>query len=97
MDVLREREMKDSLERQLMDEQKTRGEFSISVFRQKVNRLKKKKIFKKKEKMRVDSRNQISHNFCFYLYYFSPRSTGFSSAIPTRAFTYLFVFLFFLF
>lgn len=31
MDVLREREMKDSLERQLMDEQKTRGK-SFSFF-----------------------------------------------------------------
>lgn len=33
MDVLREREVKDSLERQLQDEQKTRGEFEkINIF-----------------------------------------------------------------
>lgn len=32
MDVLREREMKDSLERQLMDEQKTRGKLLLSLF-----------------------------------------------------------------
>lgn len=30
MDVLREREVKDSLERQLQDEQKVRGEYPIS-------------------------------------------------------------------
>lgn len=32
MDVLREREVKDSLERQLQDEQKIRGEFSLMLF-----------------------------------------------------------------
>lgn len=32
MDVLREREMKDSLERQLMEEQKTRGKCELLVF-----------------------------------------------------------------
>lgn len=31
MDVLREREVKDSLERQLQDEQKVRGEYAISI------------------------------------------------------------------